>query len=313
MLLISIIIPVYNVEKYLSRCLDSVINQTYKNLEIILIDDCSTDNSLEICKKYKEQDNRIVVVGHERNRGASAARNTGMKTMHGEYVTFIDSDDFVHKDYVLHMYNLMTKYNCDIVQTAFFFGDANIFPQETKKEKIILKNKSSWAEGYQYKTVAWAKLYKKNVTNNTWFPDSKTIEDDATYYRFAYNSNKICISNLRLYYYYSANPNSTYRALKKINMDFIDIYEDRLKFFREKNEPYLLQKSYERFAIVLLLNYCNSRYLKITDEQNEILLSKFNEIYPNAVKGASLRQKPLLIAFKTAPNICKQIMRIIRR
>ena len=101
--LISIIIPVYNAEKYLKKCLDSVINQTYKNLEIILVDDGSTDKSPEICDKYAEKDSRIIVL-HKENGGVSSSRNAGLDIFKGEYLSFVDSDDYVEPDYIEYLY-----------------------------------------------------------------------------------------------------------------------------------------------------------------------------------------------------------------
>ena len=111
--LISVIVPVYNVENYLKRCLDSIINQTYQNIEIILIDDGSTDNSGNLCEDYKKIDNRIKVV-HKTNGGLSDARNTGIKKAKGKYITFVDSDDYVEYDYVEYLYNLIKKYDTNI-------------------------------------------------------------------------------------------------------------------------------------------------------------------------------------------------------
>ena len=107
-MLISIIVPVYNVEPYLNKCLDSIVNQTYKKLEIILIDDGSTDNSGLICDEYASKDNRIIVV-HQKNKGLSAARNVGLNIAKGDYIAFVDSDDFIEKDMYFTMYNVMNK------------------------------------------------------------------------------------------------------------------------------------------------------------------------------------------------------------
>ena len=111
--LISIIVPVYNVEKYLARCLESILEQTYKDLEVILVDDGSTDASPQICDQYAEKDKRIRVV-HKKNGGLSDARNYGMRIMRGNYVVFIDSDDLIHKQAVELLYQNIKKYNADI-------------------------------------------------------------------------------------------------------------------------------------------------------------------------------------------------------
>lgn len=124
--LISVIIPVFNVERYLKRCLDSVINQTYKKLEIILVNDGSTDKSGEICDSYASIDKRVKVI-HKKNGGLSDARNVGLLEATGDFVSFIDSDDFIHKDMYKIMYSLMTEKKGDIVEVGY-----QNFPQKWK-------------------------------------------------------------------------------------------------------------------------------------------------------------------------------------
>ena len=119
--LISVIIPVYDVSDYLPRCLDSVLKQTHRNMEILLIDDGSTDSSGEICEAYAKHDSRIHVI-HKQNGGLSSARNAGLDSMHGDYYTFIDSDDFVHPDYVSTLLALCMKYGTDISQCGCIHG-----------------------------------------------------------------------------------------------------------------------------------------------------------------------------------------------
>ena len=111
---VSVIIPVYNVEKYLKHCLDSVCNQTFKDIEIIIINDCSPDNSLQIIKEYQQKDDRIVLVDLKQNGGLANARNTGIKNSKCKYITFVDSDDWVSKDYIEVLYNGIEKFNCDL-------------------------------------------------------------------------------------------------------------------------------------------------------------------------------------------------------
>ena len=126
---VSIIIPVYNTEQYLRQCLDSVINQTFQDIEIIVVNDGSTDNSINIIKEYQQKDSRIVFVDFPNHKGVSDARNEGIKLARAEYITFVDSDDWVKKDYVKTLYDNITKYNCDIVVTNFYFHDKD----KTKK------------------------------------------------------------------------------------------------------------------------------------------------------------------------------------
>ena len=132
--LISVIVPVYNVELYLQQCIDSILNQTYSNLEIILIDDGSTDNSSIICDINLEKDHRIKVI-HKQNGGLSNARNVGVKNAQGKFVAFIDSDDYISEDYIEVLYRLICKYNADISVCRFRYVFGNVEDQVDGKNK----------------------------------------------------------------------------------------------------------------------------------------------------------------------------------
>lgn len=129
MIKISVIVPVYNVENYLRECLESIINQTLKEIEILCIDDCSTDNSYSILEEYAKKDNRIILIKNLENKGGGYNRNIGIKEARGEYISFIDSDDYVLKDYLENLYNTAKKYNSDIVNTL----NIKTYIEETKK------------------------------------------------------------------------------------------------------------------------------------------------------------------------------------
>ena len=167
--LISIIIPVYNVENYLGRCFQSVQKQTYKNLEIILIDDGSTDASGKLCDQYKLHDQRVKVI-HQKNGGLSNARNSGLKIAKGEYITFIDADDFIHESYIERLYSLAEMNGSEIVCCNYTRGDADDFSGVKAEKQIeertytadeMLRN---WHGKYKHlETVIWNKLYKKEL------------------------------------------------------------------------------------------------------------------------------------------------------
>ena len=168
MIKISVIVPVYNVEDYLKECLDSIINQTLKEIEILCIDDCGTDNSIDILREYSKKDNRIKIISHKENKGLGPARNTGINEAKGEYISFIDSDDFISKDYYENLYNTAKKYDSDIVNTL------NIkFYKNKKLRKFIYtfnekEFESTWnlndiENVYSDKAIVpyvWNKLYK---------------------------------------------------------------------------------------------------------------------------------------------------------
>ena len=205
--LISIIVPVYNVEDYLKACLDSIINQTYKNLEIILIDDGSTDNSGKICDEYAGKDNRIKLI-HKPNVGLSDARNAGLEIAKGEYIGFVDSDDYIAEDMYEFLYNLVVDNDLDVamcascdvhedgtVKTPKIFK--TIFINE--KEKIIENLFVNQAGGLAISVCN--KLFKKKVIKNCKFTVGKTSEDVFFVLKWIENTDKFCrISDVKYYY-----------------------------------------------------------------------------------------------------------------
>ena len=310
--LISVIIPVYNVEKYIDRCLKSVTSQTYSSTEIILIDDGSIDKSGIICDQYALADSRIHVI-HQINAGVSSARNTGVKMSTGSLITFIDSDDFVHPDYLMDMYIIMHKYQCDIVQCDFEKGEGNYFKAHTKHIKTYIVDSRNVFSGFFYKVSSWGKLYRKEIIDGIIFPVGKINEDDATYYKFAFNAKKIGFTN-RILYYYFLSPHSIMRGPNTFKTDFISIYHDRISYFKSKNDEYLIDKSYERFAIVLILTY--SRWIsevKIDQYRNQIF-QEFIAIYKNLVrsKNTDLTYKMIFFCFRYNPRFIGKFINFIR-
>ena len=206
MKIISVIIPVYNVEKYIGECLDSVINQTYKKLQIILVDDGSTDSSGKICDVYAEKDNRITVV-HQKNAGAGAAKNTGLELIDGDYFSIIDSDDYIELDMYEKMVNSLEKYNADIVQCLF----RNVFVNDSfdRKYKIkgnypkVLTSKSFLKEYlYDWKyAIFWNKLFKSSLLKEIRFPVGRKIDDEFFTYKLVCSAKKVVNIDDILYNY----------------------------------------------------------------------------------------------------------------
>lgn len=209
--LVSVIVPVYNVEKYLIKCVDSIINQTYRNLEIILVDDGSTDNSRRICDEYKQKDNRIVVI-HKENGGLSDARNTGLNICTGEYITFIDSDDYISDLYIENLYKIIKKYNADISVCAeeYVKYDKNNEYVKLKRpfrefKGELLMNSDNALECALRQDLfdfsACAKLYKKECLNDVKFPLNYMYEDQGTVYKTFFKSKRIVFTSDKLYFY----------------------------------------------------------------------------------------------------------------
>lgn len=309
--LISIIVPVYNMEEYLERCIKSILKQTYRNLEIILVNDGSTDNSGKICNEYACKDSRIKVI-HKENGGSSSARNAAMKIFKGKYISFVDSDDFIHEEYIQYMYDILVKYDCDIVQTEFEIGNKSSFSKYTQSPyKVTIITGHDWAKGLRYHSTLWGKLYKRNIVEGILFPEGKIFEDDATYYKFAYKSEKICLSNRCLYYYFMT-VNSVMRN-DNINMDFIGIYDERMVFFKEKNETYLFATTCERYAIILILKYSLFIQKTANKHQLEVLWNKYLAIYMLGIHVAPIKDKILMHMFRAMPNITARLIGTVRR
>ncbi len=212
--LISVIIPIYNVEKYLVQCLDSVIEQTYKNLEIILVDDGSPDNCGGICDQYALKDHRIKVI-HQENRGLSEARNSGMDIMTGSYFAFVDSDDVINSRFIEVLYNLLKQHNTDISMCEFYiFNDneqiENMIPEQSVN--IAVMSKEEYANGllgyYTFHLSAvWNKLYKSSKYGNIRFHKGLRFEDSlflADYLAIGAS----CVCTTAKLYNYRKRPNS---------------------------------------------------------------------------------------------------------
>lgn len=232
--LISVVVPVYNVENYLHASIESVINQTYKFWELILINDGSTDNCPSICDEYATKDKRIKVI-HKKNEGVSKARNIAIDICKGEYITFLDSDDFWHEAYIETLLMLSLNYDADISQCNFTRGTENIFPQLKSRSKIkVFDNHSVFLKGYA-KIIVWAKLYKRYLLEDIKMPEGKFFEDDFTTWKWYFSAKKIVVSNQALYYYTENQQSTMSGHSKQPSLDFIEAYNERITYFRQGN------------------------------------------------------------------------------
>jgi len=237
---ISVIIPIYNVEPYLRRCLNSVLNQSYPNLEIILVDDGSPDGCPQICDEYAAKDKRIIVI-HKENGGLSAARNTGLDVCKGEYISFIDSDDWVSEKYIETLINTVTKEDADIAIGEYKSTSGHHPKEQSSVFATTLSSKEAlfrlFSKNNIVFTVSWGKLYKKELFSTLRFPIGKYHEDEFTTYILFYNSKKIAYTSEALYYYYK-------RAGSIVSTrhpwDVLEYLEQRYIFFKEKKESDLL-------------------------------------------------------------------------
>lgn len=242
--LVSIIVPIYKVEPYLRRCIDSITSQTYTNLEIILVDDGSPDNCPQICDEYAGKDKRIVVV-HKKNGGLSEARNVGLDICKGEYISFVDSDDWVNEKYIEKLLCFAAKENADIIIGENIRTEGN---SKLPRESVFIKAYTSkealhhlFGQNHIAFTVSWGKLYKRTLFKSVRFPVGKFYEDQFTTYILFYNAKKIIYTSEILYLYYQRIDSIMASGHP---WDALDCFEQRYLFFKEKKEtdllPYLL-------------------------------------------------------------------------
>lgn len=251
--LISIIIPIYNVEQYLPRCLDSVTGQTYRNLDIILIDDGSTDNSSAVMERYAVLDSRIRIF-HKPNGGLSEARNFGLDKANGSYITFVDSDDWISPEYIEHLYNNMQEYKADIsVVNSIKVWNTDISNISTENNTGITEytHIGAISDMWYQKTIstnAWGKLYRADLFEDIYYPVGKIYEDLAVTHLLLWRADKIVYSPEPLYYYYQRNDSIMYRRFDARNMDRIHAGSELLGWAQE-NCPQLMPAAQTRFFV----------------------------------------------------------------
>ena len=205
--LISIIVPVYKTEKYLDRCVESIVNQTYTNLEIILVDDGSPDNCPKMCDEWAEKDDRIKVI-HKVNDGLANARNSGIEMCTGDYVMFADSDDFLELDMVDFLLNLMLKYDADVSRCGFYFSYENTAEEKSASNDTSIKLFSyeermiDLTTGGHISGVAWNKLYKNNIIKTHYYDKKDGCSEDIMHnYRVYKDIHKTVFCDIPKYHY----------------------------------------------------------------------------------------------------------------
>ncbi len=261
--LISVIVPIYNVEEYLPKCVDSIINQSYKNLEIILVDDGSPDNSPQICDEYAQKDSRIKVI-HKENGGLSDARNVGLKASNGEYVSFIDSDDWINADFISELYKGIES-GVDIAEcaTRLFDGEDRTIRVRGAEEGKISKSealiKLITEEGV-YPTV-WDKLYKKSIIADIPFAEGKYHEDDFWTWQVLKKANGLYCSEKPMYNYLQRNTSITGSDYSLKRLDGVQARYERMIGLSDILEVKSLAKI--AFANTLIYNLqAASKFLK---------------------------------------------------
>ena len=304
--LISVIVPIYNVEEYLHECIDSILNQTYDNLEIILIDDGSPDNCGKICEYYKKIDNRVIVI-HKSNGGLSDARNAGLKIANGSYYYFVDSDDRLPVDSISCMYEMAVEAGAQMVIGGFErFRDKTgevFFSTDSRgiTTKIMTKVEAMrdfFRDGCQ----AWAVLYKREIHEGIYFPKGEINEDEAIVFYIMERCETIVVTNMVVYSYRNREESITTTQFSRQKLSWKEHCAANLDFVREKY-PQLVEPATARYRESLMWSLSeiamldNWKEYQIEVEQLMTTIRENRNVFqkiPFALRRDAIRYKVLM-------------------
>ena len=283
--MVSVIIPIYNVEKYLEECVESVLCQTYQDLEIILVDDGSPDGCGAICEEYAQKDKRVRVI-HKENGGLSDARNAGLNVCRGDYIVFVDSDDCIHPQMIERLYNLLLRYQADMAICSFQDIEENEMPLYTKydaqgKEYCLEKeNIMNQLQSRNLLTVvAWNKIYKARLFENIRYPKGYIHEDEFIIHKLLHLCTRTVYTEEKLYYYRKRGDSIMGNISPKKIQDIYLAYEDRISFLEEKQYGRIITDTKLQLMHQITKYY---KLIKKRDDANELLAymgDKFAELY----------------------------------
>lgn len=285
--MISIVAPVYNVEKYLKKFIESILEQTYKDFELLLISDCPTDNSLSICENYELKDNRIRVIKQGKNGGVAKARNRGLLEAKGDYIMLADSDDYLPKDALTTLINLLEETKADMAMGGFFLDiDGEIKRKKFRDFKKIYNHEKAIKCHLNFHTLygyPWGKLFKRYVLKNVKDPEDMSSGDDGVFSFLALaNANTIAFTDYPVYYY-------------RIRRDSISGHGGD---FRQKDLDIFKQ-----------IEYIKNRVIKQKEFASDLKVFTFGLIYENLIKlnNSSKEVKELFVdEYKKMKKICDE-------
>lgn len=319
--LISVIVPIYNIEDYISPCIDSIINQTYKNLEIILVNDGSTDKCSEICNKYAENDNRIIVL-NKKNGGLSDARNAGIERASGAYIAFVDGDDWIEDTMYEKLYHSITKYNADVAfgiterETRKYFENKHFDNDIVLRGKEILDAYICPEHVPHILKAAWDKLYTRKVIGDIRFPLGKHGED-GPFNTLIMSNTKICVFVPEIVYHYRdvrpGNISSNNIISTRLFSDRIPIALEQIEVLKSVGRVDLARRQ-ENVYINEILNYfCQVNGSK---DNKEVYGKSMNDVIKEAqslMKDILFRRKVnyklrlKILVFKTSRKLFLEI------
>ena len=280
--LISIIIPCYNAEQSLERCLNSVVSQYYQNLEIIIVDDGSRDQTSDIYTKFKKEDYRIKVI-KQNNSGVSKARNVGLKAVTGDYMCFVDSDDWVEKNYCEELYNILAAENADVSIIEASYEDENgtiVYNKPISKDKIFDGQQALilLLEDQEIQSHPWGKLFKSSLLKNVRFPENlKSFEDYSTLFKIFDKAVKVVKSDKKLYHYVQRDNSLSHNLSPETAYHFYLAIMEVFKFWKNSakvgNEKRITKNIVRKLLMVLKRIIRNTTASQMTAEKEEIRTS----------------------------------------
>ena len=291
--IVYIIVPVYNMEALLHRCMNSLLEQTHKNICILLVDDGSKDSSPAMCDAYARQDRRIQVI-HQENKGVSATRNTGIEfclkdslNPEKDYLAFVDSDDFVHPEYIERLMHFCEDEGCDCVQCGFERGSADSFTSAPVPANISYSNGRDTLLGYRIKSIMWGKLYRLSQFQDLRFPIGRVNEEEFFLYKLVHKCQKMAFTDEKLYYYYERPGSIMHQMATKLRnnprrYDWLIAFEERATYFRQDKQ--LMQRSYEKVCIELILRYTEQMALPAQQRDTAVNEGLYTRAYRNAYR-----------------------------
>jgi glycosyltransferase involved in cell wall biosynthesis len=313
---ISIIVPVYKVERYIHKCIDSILNQTFKEFELLLINDGSPDRCGEICEEYASLDSRVKVI-HKKNGGLSDARNKGLDHATGDYIGFVDSDDWIEKDMFELLYNMCIENNCEIgvCTSTIHYPHKQVI--NGKHPLTILDRKNAMRtmlEGKLFDEVVWTKLFKRSLLENIRFTVGTIYEDTDFTYKVIHKSKKICCIGAPKYNYIKRENSSMDLAIKNINIDSVLIYDEMYKFinehYKELNSLVALKLANSAFVVLNLISF-SSNFNNYKTKYFQVI-GILNRYFPKTIKMKEYPTtvKILLLIIKINPLLYKTLINI---
>ena len=318
--MISVIVPVYNVDNYLARCIDSILAQTYQDYELILVDDGSTDESGIICDRYAAEDRRIAVI-HKENGGVADARNFGLDRARGEYLCFVDSDDYVGAQYLEVMLDMITEYDANVAAISFqYIYTSETVTVESEDRRVLLTGGKDVFKSFFSSGLVWGcpgKLFKRDVFLEIRFLKGMIYEDIYTMPYLLDSCERCVYSTARLYYYYQHEYSATHTiSIRQAEMLFVCM--DKMLDYTETHYKELRNKIYLNYARavywqVIEPSLNNSNYVEITDQVQNKMRRLFHQ--KSWISELTFKEKIKIGLYMANPRLfhgIKQIMKLNR-